>query len=54
MAEVRGLAAPTNTKPQVTIDAPFVFRASDMPPDVSHEVTNLPPGRALILYHCPQ
>jgi len=37
---------PAQTKPQVVVDAPFVFRASDAPPDVSRKVAQLPDARA--------
>ncbi len=40
-----GANPPVVTKPQVVVDAPFVFRASDVPPDISHEAAKLPEAR---------
>ena len=37
---------PAATKPQVIVDAPFVFRGSDAPPNVNREVAKLPAARA--------
>jgi len=43
----RILAVPsTAAKPQVVVDAPFVFRASDLPPEISKQVAQLRAGRA--------
>jgi AMIN domain len=33
--------------PQVVVDAPFVFRASDLPPEISKQVAQLRAGRAV-------
>src|SRR5882762_6304324 len=35
----------TEAKPQVVVDAPFVFRASDLPPEISKQVAQLRAGR---------
>ena len=35
----------TAAKPQVVVDAPFVFRASDLPPEISKQVAQLRAGR---------
>lgn len=41
------LPAPSTAgKPQVVVDAPFVFRASDLPPEISKQVAQLRAGRA--------
>jgi hypothetical protein len=41
------LPVPTTAgKPQVVVEAPFVFRASDLPPEISRQVAQLRAGRA--------
>jgi hypothetical protein len=37
----------TAGNPQVVVDAPFIFRASDLPPEISKQVAQLRAGRAV-------
>ena len=45
VAEAPGASSPLAVKPQVMVDAPFVFRASDLPPDFGVQVAALPSAR---------
>lgn len=47
MAQILAVDPPLATKPQVLVDAPFVFPASDLPPDIGHEAAKLPTARAV-------